>query len=120
MLRAVAGARGARAQAENGKMDEQQAAAVEQTIQEVRLLKLKNKVPVVVRSTEEAGKLLEAELESEYTPEAIDTDGRAGAMIGLYPPGVNLKAANMSLLAKQVIPFYYFNKQRMVVRKRSL
>lgn len=60
MLLAVAGARGVRAQAENGKIDEQQAAAVEQTIQEVRLLKLKNKVPVVVRSTEEAGKLLEA------------------------------------------------------------
>ena len=120
MLLAVAGARGVRAQAENGKIDEQQAAAVEQTIQEVRLLKLKNKVPVVVRSTEEAGKLLEAELESEYTPEAIDTDGRAGAMIGLYPPGVNLKAANMSLLESQVIAFYDFKKKTMVVVNGAL
>ena len=119
-LLTVAGARGARAQAENGKIDDQQAAAVEQTIQEVRLLKLKHKVPVVVRSTEEAGKLLEAELESEYTPEAIDTDGRAGALIGLYPPGVNLKAANMSLLESQVIAFYDFKKKTMVVVNGAL
>ena len=86
----------------------------------MRRLKLKDKVPVVVRSTEEAGKLLEAELESEYTPESIDTDGRAGALIGLYPPGVNLKAANMSLLESQVIAFYDFKKKTMVIVNGAL
>ncbi len=110
----------ARAQAENGKVSESEAAAVAQTIQEVRLLKLKNKVPVVVRTTEEAGKLLEAELEREYTPETIDTDGRAGALIGLYPPGVNLKAANMDLLESQVIAFYDFKKKTMVIVSGAL
>lgn len=119
-LLAMAGARYASAQAENGRVDASEAAAVEQTIQEVRRLKLKNKVPVVVRSTEEAGKLLEAELESEYTPEAIETDGRAGALIGLYPPGINLKAANMSLLESQVIAFYDFKKKIMVVVNGAL
>ena len=121
MLLAAAGAATcARAQAEDGKVNEQEAAAVEQTIQEVRLLKLKNKVPVVVRSTEEAGKLLEAELEGEYTPESIDTDGRAGALIGLYPPGINLKAANMDLLESQVIAFYDFKKKTMVIVSGAL
>ena len=116
----MGGASLARAQAENGKINQAQAAAVEQTIQEVRRLKLKDKVPVEVRSTEEAGKLLEAELESEYTPESIETDGRAGALIGLYPPGVNLKAANMSLLESQVIAFYDFKKKTMVIVNGAL
>jgi hypothetical protein len=120
LFAAASAAPRAHAQAENGKIDAAEAAAVQRTVQEVRLLKLKNKVPVVVRSTEEAGKLLEAELESEYTPETIDTDGRAGALIGLYPPGVNLKAANMSLLESQVIAFYDFKKKTMVVVNGAL
>jgi hypothetical protein len=121
MLLAAAGmAPCARAQAQDGKVNELEAAAVARTIQEVRLLKLKHKVPVVVRTTEEAGKLLEAELESEYTPESIDTDGRAGALIGLYPPGINLKAANMDLLQSQVIAFYDFKKKTMVIVSGAL
>ncbi len=108
------------AQAENGKINQREAAAVERNIQAVRQLKLKHKVPIVARTTEEAGKLLEAELEREYTPEIIDTDGRAGALIGLYPPGINLKAANMSLLESQVIAFYDFKKKRMVVVSGAL
>jgi hypothetical protein len=120
LLAAAGPAPCARAQAENGKVNELEAATVEQTVQEVRLLKLKNKVPVVVRTTEEAGKLLEAELEREYSPESIDTDGRAGALIGLYPPGVNLKAANMDLLESQVIAFYDFKKKTMVIVSGAL
>ncbi|HVA83660.1 MAG TPA: hypothetical protein VNF28_02055 [Candidatus Binataceae bacterium] len=120
LLAAAGAAPCARAQAEDGKVSELEAATVARTVQEVRLLKLKHKVPVVVRSTEEAGKLLEAELESEYTPESIDTDGRAGALIGLYPPGVNLKAANMDLLESQVIAFYDFKKKTMVIVSGAL
>jgi hypothetical protein len=121
LLLAAAGvAPPARAQAEDGKVNKLEAAAVQRTIQLVRQLKLKHEVPVVVRSSEDAGKLLEAELESEYTPEMIDTDGRAGALIGLYPPGVNLKAANISLLESQVIAFYDFKKKNMVIINGAL
>jgi hypothetical protein len=120
LLPAAGAAPCALAQTANGKVNELEAAAVEQGIQVVRQLKLKNKVPVVSRTTQEAGKLLEAELESEYTPEAIDTDGRAGALIGLYPPGVNLKAANINLLESQVIAFYDFKKKTMVVVSGAL
>ena len=120
LLPATGAAPCALAQTANGKVNELEAAAVEQGIQVVRQLKLKNKVPVVSRTTQEAGKLLEAELESEYTPEAIDTDGRAGALIGLYPPGVNLKAANINLLESQVIAFYDFKKKTMVVVSGAL
>ena len=105
----------ARAQPDDGKLNAAQAADVERAIQEVRQLKLSHQVPVVTRDSEQAGKLLQAELESEYTPETIDTDGRAGALVGLYPPGINLKAANMSLLESQVIAFYDFRKKTRVI-----
>jgi hypothetical protein len=120
LLAAAGAAPRARAQAENGKVNNLEAAAVQRTIQEVRQLKLKHAVPVVVRSTEEAGELLEAELENEYTPETLDTDGRAGALIGLYPPGIDLKAANISLLESQVIAFYDFKKKTMVIVNGAL
>jgi hypothetical protein len=120
LLAAAGAAPCALAQTANGRVNELEAAAVEQGIQVVRQLKLKNKVPVISRTTQEAGKLLEAELEREYTPEAIDTDGRAGALIGLYPPGVNLKAANINLLESQVIAFYDFKKKTMVVVSGAL
>ena len=107
-------------QAENGKVDPSEAEAVQHTVQEVRMLKLKRKIPIMVRDTEAAGKLLEAELDEEYTPEMIDTDARAGALIGLYPPGINLKAANMGLLESQVIAFYDFKKKTMVIVKGAL
>lgn len=111
---AAAGVSRARAQTDD-KLTAAQAAEVERAIQEVRQLKLSRQVPVVARDSEQAGKLLQAELESEYTPEMIDTDGRAGALVGLYPPGINLKAANMSLLESQVIAFYDFRKKTMVI-----
>jgi hypothetical protein len=121
MLLAAAGAASsALAQTATGKVNEPDATAVEQGIQVVRQLKLKKKVPVVSRTTQEAGKLLETELEHEYTPEEIDTDGRAGALIGLYPPGVNLNAANINLLESQVIAFYDFKKKTMVVIRGAL
>jgi hypothetical protein len=117
---ALLSARIAYPQAENGKIDASEAQAVERTVQEVRMLKLKQKIPIVVSDTEQAGKLLEAELDNEYTPETIDTDARAGAMIGLYPPGIDLKAANMSLLESQVVAFYDFKKKTMVIVKGAL
>jgi hypothetical protein len=120
MLVSLVCVRAAHPQAESGKIDASEAQAVQHTVQEVRMLKLKQNIPIVVRDTEQAGKLLEAELDEEYTPETIDTDGRAGAMIGLYPPGIDLKAANMSLLESQVIAFYDFKKKTMVIVKGAL
>lgn len=98
-----------------GELTHKQTAAVEKDIQIVRALKLKHQVPIAVRTPDEAAKLLEAEIDREYTPEQMDTDGLAGAMLGLYPRGINLKASNLSLLESQVIAFYDFHIKQMVI-----
>lgn len=120
LMLAAAAASGALAQAENGKLDKLETASVEKTIQIVRQLKLKRNVAVVARTPEQATRMLAAELDREYTPEQIETDGRAGAMIGLYPRGIDLKASNLQLLEAQVIAFYDFHSKRMVVVSGAL
>jgi hypothetical protein len=103
-----------------GGLSQKQADAVEKGIQTVRALKLKHPVPIAARTPEQATRMLESEIEREYTPEQIDSDGRAGAMLGLYPRGIDLKAANLSLLESQVIAFYDFHTKRMVVVSGAL
>jgi hypothetical protein len=99
---------------------QKQAAAVEQGIQRVRALKLKHGVPIAERTSEQATRMLAAEIDREYTPEQIDADGRAGAMLGLYPRGIDLRAANLSLLESQVIAFYDFHTRQMVMVSGAL
>lgn len=109
---------GARAPAATGTtegLSPKQVEAVEQGIQRIRALKLKHQVPIAERTPDEATKMLSAEIDREYTPEQLDADGRGGAMLGLYPRGINLRAANLSLLESQVIAFYDFHTKQMVV-----
>jgi hypothetical protein len=101
-------------------LSRKQVAVIEKGIQTLRQLKLKHLVPIVTRTAEQATKILEAEIDREYTPEQIDTDGRAGAMLGLYPRGINLKAASLGLLESQVIAFYDFHSKQMVIVKAAL
>lgn len=97
-----------------------QVAVIERGIQRLRELKLKHPVPIITRTPEQATKILEAEIDREYTREEIETDGRAGAMLGLYPRGINLKAASLGLLESQVVAFYDFHIKTMVIVKGAL
>jgi hypothetical protein len=106
--------------ADNDQPAKQDVAAVEKTVQEVRGLKLKGKVPIVPVSSEKASEMLAKEMDTEYTPEQIETDGLAGAMIGLYPRGINLRAANLQLLQSQVIAFYDFHTRQMILVQGAL
>jgi hypothetical protein len=101
-------------------LSRKQVAAIEKGIQGLRELKLKHPVPIVTRTPEQATKILEAEIDRQYTPEQIDTDGRAGAMLGLYPHGINLKASSLGLLESQVVAFYDFHSKQMVIVKGAL
>lgn len=101
-------------------LSREQTAAIEEGIQSLRQLRLKHPVPIATRTPEEATKILENELDRENTPEQLETDGRAGAMLGLYPRGIDLKAASLGLLESQVIAFYDFHTKRMVVVSGAL
>ncbi len=101
-------------------LSQKQVAAVEQGIQNVRALKLKRQVTIADRTPEEATRMLSAEIDREYTAEQLDADGRGGALLGLYPHGINLRAANLSLLESEVIAFYDFHTRQMVVVSGAL
>src|SRR5581483_11201743 len=87
---------------------------VEQGIQRLNFLR---PVPVAVKDRDEAEKLMEADLMRDYTDNQLRVDGTAGSMVGLYPPGMDLKAESLKLLRNQVAGFYDPRSKQMVLVK---
>jgi len=90
---------------------------VEQGIQRIRQLNFLRPVPVAVKDRDEAEKLMEADLMRDYTDNQLRVDGTAGSMVGLYPPGMDLKAESLKLLRNQVAGFYDPRSKQMVLVK---
>jgi len=88
---------------------------VEQGIQEIRQLNFVKPVPVVVKSRDEAEHQMEADLMRDYTDAQLHADGVAGTLVGLYPPGMDLKTASLKLLRNQVAGFYDLHSREMVL-----
>ena len=87
---------------------------VEQGIQQIRQLNFLKPVPLVVKSRDEAEQLMEADLMRDYTDNQLHADGIAGALVGLFPPGMDLKGESLKLLRNQVAGFYDQRSKEMV------
>jgi hypothetical protein len=98
-----------------GKVNETQASKVEQGIQKIRELSFKQHVPVVLKTPNEVEQMVIADLQRDFTDAQMDADGKAGAMLGLYPPGIDLKAATVKLLKSQIAGFYDPHEKEMVL-----
>jgi hypothetical protein len=61
-------------------------------LERLRGLKFTRPVLVVAMKPEEAQKVIERDLERDYSDERLRADGIAGSMVGLFPPGFDLKA----------------------------
>jgi hypothetical protein len=100
----------------NGKsVNSQQAAKIEDGIQTIRQLRFKHSVPLVVKSKDEAEAMMETDMMRDYTNEQLEADGVAGSLTGLYPAGIDLKAASLKLLKSQVAGFYDPHGKEMVL-----
>jgi len=88
---------------------------VEQGIQQIRQLSFLNAVPIVVKSRDEAEQLMEADMMRDYTDNQLHADGVAGALVGLFPPGMDLKAESLKLLRNQAAAFYDPHTKKMVL-----
>jgi len=97
------------------RVNSQQAEKIETGIQNVRQLRFKQPVPLVVKSPDDAGAMMEADLMRDYTDNQLEADAVAGALTGLYPPGIDLKAASLKLLKSQVAGFYDPHGKEMVL-----
>jgi hypothetical protein len=78
-------------------------------------LRFKRPVPLVVKTPDEAESMMEADLMRDYTDNQLEADAVAGALTGLYPAGLDLKAASLKLLKSQVAGFYDPHGKEMVL-----
>ncbi|MGA7869866.1 MAG: hypothetical protein WCA22_03115 [Candidatus Binatus sp.] len=97
------------------RINPQQAAKIEAGIQDIRQLRFKQPVPLVVKTPDQAEAMMEAELMRDYTDNQLEVDTVAGALTGLYPTGLDLKAASLKLLKSQVAGFYDPHGKEMVL-----
>ena len=97
------------------RINSPQAEKIEIGIQDVRQLRFKHPVPLVVKSADQAEAMMEADLMRDYTDNQLKVDAVAGALTGLFPPGLDLKAASLKLLKNQVAGFYDPHGKEMVL-----
>jgi hypothetical protein len=97
------------------RINSEQTAKIEAGIQDLRQLRFKQPVPIVVKSPNQAEAMMEAELMRDYTDNQLQVDAVAGEVTGLYPPGLDLKAASLKLLKSQVAGFYDPRGKEMVL-----
>jgi hypothetical protein len=96
-------------------VNSQQSAKIEAGIQDVRQLHFKHPVPLVVKTPDEAEVMMEADLMRDNTDNQLEVDAVAGALTGLYPSGMDLKAQSLKLLKSQVAGFYDPHGKEMVL-----
>jgi len=97
------------------RVNSQQSAKIESGIQDIRQLRFKRPVPLVVKTPDEAESMMEADLMRDYTDNQLEADSVAGALTGLFPAGLDLKAASLKLLKSQVAGFYDPHGKEMVL-----
>ena len=98
-----------------GHVNQKQSEKIEAGIQDLRQLRFKKPVPLVLKSKDEAGAMIEADLMRDYTDNRLRVDGIAGAVTGLYPSGIDLKAQTLDLMKSQVAGFYDPRGKQMVL-----
>lgn len=99
----------------NGTLNVSKAVATEQTIQIVRNLHLNHDIGVIVMTPDEVAKMLAVPQPGDPSDDRIAAEGAAGAMLGLFPEGIDLKSASIESLKEQLLAFYDFRSKKMVV-----
>jgi hypothetical protein len=97
------------------RVNSKQVASIEAGIQDLRQLRFKEPVPIIVKTPTEAESMMEADLMRDTTDNRLEADSVAGALTGLYPVGLDLKAASLKLLKSQVAGFYDPHGKEMVL-----
>jgi hypothetical protein len=97
------------------RVNQKQSDKIEAGIQDLRQLHFKAPVPLVVKSQDEAAAMMEADLMRDYTDQQLKVEAVAGALTGLYPTGLDLKAESLSLMKNQVAGFYDPHGKQMVL-----
>jgi hypothetical protein len=98
-----------------GTVDVAKADQVKSGIQKIRELNFKFPVPLVVKTPDEAERIMIAEIARDHSDEDLRIGGLTGAMTGLFPPGMDLKGETLKLLRSQIAGFYEPREKQMVL-----
>ncbi|HEV2170700.1 MAG TPA: hypothetical protein VGR40_07120, partial [Candidatus Binatus sp.] len=101
------------------KVNSERAAKVEAGIQDIRQLRFRRSVPLIVKTPNQAEAMMEADMMRDNTDEQIRADAAAGVLVGLYPAGIDLKSVSLKLLKSQVAGFYDPHDKEMVLVEGS-
>ena len=100
---------------QRGSLDQSAADRIESGLQKLRGLNFTAPVPLILDTPDQAQQAMAAEIARDRTDEQIRIAGLTGAMIGLFPPGIDLKAETLKLLRSEIVAFYDPHKKHMVV-----
>jgi hypothetical protein len=98
-----------------GKVNPTLATNIEHGIAGIRELGFKSHVPLVLKTPDQVEQMVLDDLKRDYTDAQLEADGKAGAMLGLFPPGIDLKSESVKLLKSQIAGFYDPHEKQMVL-----
>src|SRR5437016_2209446 len=85
-----------------GRVNQPHADQIVEGIQQLRELRFKQQVPIVLKNPDEVEQMVLEDLKRDFTDEQIAAEGKAGAMLALFPSGIDLKAESVKLLKSQI------------------
>src|SRR5207249_4716727 len=100
---------------QNGAINQGAADRIQAGIQRTRQLDFMREVPLELETRDQAEQSMIEDIGRDYSDKQLRDEGRAGAMIGLYPEGIDLKAATLKLLKSQIAGFYDAHNKKMIL-----
>jgi hypothetical protein len=98
-----------------GAVNQTKAQEIEQGLEGFRGLDFKTPVPLALKTREQALGMMRAEITRDHTDDEMRIGSLTGAMTGVYPAGMDLKAEALKLLGSQVAGFYDPHAKQMVL-----
>ena len=99
----------------DGAVNQTKAQQIEAGIERFRGLDFSAPVPLVLKTRDQALEMMRAEIARDHTEDQMRIGSLTGAMTGVYPAGMDLKAETLKLLRSQVAGFYDPHAKQMVL-----
>ncbi len=99
----------------DGAVNRTKAQEIEAGLERFRGLNFSAPVPLVLKTRDEALAMMQAEIERDHTEDEMRIGSLTGAMTGVYPAGMDLKAETLKLMHSQVAGFYDPHSKQMVL-----
>jgi hypothetical protein len=84
-------------------------------IQVLRELKFESKVPISYLTPDQTAVRIRAEIAREKLKGTLALESKAGAMLGLYPPNLDLAEVGIGMLKREIAGFYDPRKKDLVI-----